>query len=297
MVDRTGLSRFCSSVSNDLLAQLDKFMPINKPLSQGGILKGGVRLVNGRSPSGDKTNQGSFNEKKDGSSFTFYARATVPNFDDKIFQRIRSNPMTVAKEFSGIIEYQISARIFQDMHDVAICALRGAISQTKDCVYDLSPRSFVGGLIEEENDRLPANHTENTVDWLIHHDCALSYFGKNSGHMKNSEEMIITRDQHKNSFIVSHLDKLRGANGCYYSIGAVPDAIVVTLQKLDGYFDDVNDFYRTHWEYDVRVKNCRWSQRNSTGVEPSLDGLIDPANWNCYADSFDELPGIILVTR
>lgn len=312
MVDKAGLDSFCSSVENALLDKLDKFMPMNRTADQGGILKGGVRLINGeRQPTNDAEQYSIRNVsyEKDGvtpkveivdhhgSSVTFFARVTVPNFDKRIFQLIRRNPMAVVKEFSGMIDHQVSARLFQDMHDVAICALRGAISQTSDSVYDLSPRSFVGGLIEKEKDRLPAKHTENTVDWLIHHSCALSYFGKNSGHMKDSEEMFITRDQHKNSFIVSHLDKLRDNSGRYYNIGAVPGAIVLTLKKFASHFDSVNDFYRAHWQYDVRVKNCRWSQRNSAAVEPTLDDLINPANWSCHAKSFDELPGIILVTR
>ena len=183
------------------------------------------------------------------------------------------------------------------MHDVAICALRGAIAQTKDSVYDLSPRSFVGGLIDKERERLPANHTENTVDWLIHRDCALSYFGKNSGHLKDGDDICMTRDQQKNSFIVTPLNKLKDNSGRYYNIGAVPGAVVVTLQKLGSVFDDINDFYRAHWQYDVRVKNCRWTNQKSGGVEPTLDDLIEPANWSCYANSFDELPGIILVTK
>lgn len=312
MVNKAGLDSFCSSVKEALLDKLDQFMPMNRPVNQGGILKGGVRLVNGERQPTNNAEQYSISDVSyekggttpkveivdhHGSSMTFFARVTVPNFDKRIFDFIRRNPMAVVKEFIGVIDHQVSARIFQDMHDVAICALRGAITQTKDSVYDLSPRAFVGGLIEEEKDRLPANQTENTVDWLVHHNCALSYFGKNSGHMKDSNEMFFTRDQHKNSFIVSHLDKLRDNNGRYCNIAAVPGAIVVTLKKFGSHFDSINDFYRAHWRYEVRVKNCRWSQRNSTGVEPTLDDLINPANWSCYAKDFNELPGIILVTR
>ena len=310
IVDQVGLESFCLSVKNALLDKLDQFIPANKTVDKGGILKGGVQLVNGVQPS-NKAEQYSIRDvsyEKDGvtpkveivdhhSSLTFFTRVTVPNFDRRIFQLIRSNPMSVVKEFSKMIEHQVSAGIFKDMHDVAICALRGAISQTKDSVYDLSPRRFVGGLIELEKDRLPANHSENTVDWIVHNDCALSYFGKNSGQLKDNEDMFIIRDQHKNSFIVSFIDKLQDNDGRYYNIGVVPGAIVLTLHKFASYFDDINDFYRAHWQYDVRVKTCQWTNRKSKGVEPTLDDLINPGNWSCYAKDFNELPGIILVTR
>jgi hypothetical protein len=221
------------------------------------------------------------------------------------FRWIGTDPAQAA----ALLGKQIAEDTISDMLNCAILAAVTALSATASNVHDYSATG-VCGLAELVKGAAKFGDRAQAIRcWLMHSKTAHDIYGAaiaNATHLFNSATVNVVQDGFGRTIVMTDSPYLQdlGANpDKYFTLGLVEGGVIV--RQNDDYDQNINttngkeNIKRTlqaEWSYNVGLKGFSWDKATG-GASPNDAAIGSSANWDQYAASAKDLPGVIVITQ
>jgi hypothetical protein len=210
-------------------------------------------------------------------------------------------------EHGVVLGRQMAEQMVADMLGTALMAGYAAMSQDSDIVYDgtagtMTPTAMLNGT------RIFGDRSSAIRAWVMHSKPLFDMFATNlanASNLFNYGTVRILGDIFGNRFVITDATQLvtTGSPDTYHSLGLVEAAIVV--QQNNDFADATVDVvgqenlavqYQAEWTYNLGVKGHSWDKSNG-GHSPNDTALGTATNWDAYATSIKDGPGVIVNTQ
>ncbi len=222
------------------------------------------------------------------------------------FRWIQQNPEVAAATFAQ----QLAKDTMQDMLGLAIGATRAALATEAEVYHDGTAGVISHRVMNRATSKF-GDYANEIVVWVMHstplfdlYDNALA----NGEALFNYGTVNIASDPFGRIFVISDNGSLRTAGvspapDTFHTLGLVPGAVVVNMNDdYDSNVDERNgdeNIVRTfqgEWSYNLGVKGFSWDKVNG-GKAPQDAAILTGTNWDRYATSHKDLPGVLLNTQ
>lgn len=233
------------------------------------------------------------------------AAGTAPvNIDPSMFLWIQQNP----KIAGAILGEQLAGDMLADMLNTAIMAGYSAMVQTTAILYNATsdtPDTLTPAALNKAAAKF-GDRASDIAAWVTH---SLPMFNFWNNNIANAAQLFtygtvsVNRDPFGRIFVVTDSDSLidfAATPDTYHLLGLVPGAIqveqnndfIANEQTINGN-ENILRTYQAEWSYNVGVKGYSWDKTNG-GKSPTNTALGTSTNWDKYATSDKDGPGVIL---
>lgn len=234
------------------------------------------------------------------------AAGTPPiRLDPGQFRWIQQNP-----EVAGAaLGQQLALDTLADMVNTGLGCTFAAMNQVAAIKYDATGNTAPADLLTFNNlnngQAKFGDQSSRIAAWVMHskpmHDL-------NGSSLTNSERLFtygsvnVSRDPYGKLLIMTDAPNLvtAGSPNIYHVLGLVPGALLV---DQNGDFDAMEEgktgdenlqrVYQAEWSYELGIKGFAWDKANG-GKSPNDAALLLGTNWDRYATSDKDLPGVLV---
>lgn len=234
------------------------------------------------------------------------AAGTPPiRLDKSQFTWIMQNP-----EVAGAaLGQQLAVDTMADMLNTGVGACYAAMSQVTDNIADVTGESAPGDLMSFINQNKGASKlgdsSNNIVAWLMHSKPMFDLYGNA---LTNTERLFtygtvnVIRDPFGRLLVMSDSPSLftAGSPNVYHNLGLVSGALMIDQnpdfdanEEVKNGDENLIRTYQAEWTYNMGIKGFAWDKTNG-GKSPTDAALFTSTNWDQYATSNKDLPGVVV---
>ena len=218
------------------------------------------------------------------------------------FRWIQQNPAIAAATFAQ----QLAKDQLQDMLRLAIGSTRAALATQAEVVHDGTAGKITHRAMNAAVSKF-GDYGNEIVVWVMH---STPLYDLYDAGLANGEALFsygtvnIASDPFGRIFVVSDNASLltAGTPNTYHTLGLVPGAVTVNMNDdYDSNVDERNGdenivrSFQSEWSYNLGVKGFAWDKTNG-GKAPQDAAILTGTNWDRYATSHKDLPGVLLNT-
>jgi Major capsid protein 13-like len=220
------------------------------------------------------------------------------------FKWIQMNP----EEAGVILGQQLAQDMVADMLNTGLLAGYSAMIQNTNILYNAtgdSPATLTHSAMNKARAKL-GDRAQDIACWVTH---SLPYYNLLSNNLTNTQVLFnygtvaVNADPLGRPFVITDSNSLIDFvpnPDTYHVLGLVSGAINVRQNSdfIDNYTtlngnDNIARTYQAEWSYNVGVKGYAWDKTNG-GKSPNDAALAVSTNWDKYATSDKDGPGVIL---
>lgn len=210
------------------------------------------------------------------------------------------------------IGQQLAGDMLADMLNTAIGCTYSAMNQVANIKYDgsglTSPANLLTFASLNNGQAKFGDRSSDIVCWVVHSKPMHDLYGANltnSGNLFTYGNVNVTRDPFGKLFVMTDCSNLfiSGTPNKYATLGLVRGAVNVEQNNdFDANEDTVNGdenikrTYQAEWTYNLGIKGFAWDKTNG-GRSPNDAALFTATNWDRYATSDKDLPGVLVLTQ
>lgn len=233
------------------------------------------------------------------------AAGTPPvRIDPSQFLWIQKNP----EEAGVILGTQLAGDVLADMLNTAIMGSYAAMIQNTGILYNATgdtPDTLTPSALNKAAAKL-GDRSGDISAWITHSLPMHNYWGNN---LANTSQLFtygtvaVRADAFGRTFVVTDCNALidfPATPDTYHVLGLVPGAVVVEqnndfIANQDTRNGDENIIrdWQAEWSYNLGIKGYAWDKTNG-GKSPNDAALAVSTNWDKYATSDKDGPGVIL---
>jgi len=202
---------------------------------------------------------------------------------------------------------QLAVDLMADMLNTSLAAAYAAMVQTTAILYDATadtPATLSPAALTKAAAKMGDRYGDIGA-WVVHSTPIHNFWGNNisnSVNLFNYGTVNVMADPFGRRFIVTDSPSLLVATK-YYTLGLVEGAI--RIEQNNDYLDNVaslngNDnitkTWQAEWSYNLGIKGYSWDATNG-GKSPNDAAIVLSTNWDKYASSDKDGPGVILKTN
>lgn len=233
------------------------------------------------------------------------AAGTPPvRIDPSQFLWIQKNP----EEAGVVLGTQLAGDMLADMLNTAILASYAAMIQTTAILYNAtgdSPDTLTHSAMQKAAAKF-GDRSQEISAWVTH---SLPFHNLINNNLSNSAQLFtygtvaVRADAFGRPFIITDSSALIDTTpnpDTYHVLGLVPGAVVVEQnndflanQETSNGDENIIRSWQAEWSYNVGIKGYAWDKTNG-GKSPTDSALGTSTNWDKYATSDKDGPGVIL---
>lgn len=233
------------------------------------------------------------------------AAGTAPvNIDPSQFLWIQKNP----QEAGVVLGTQLAGDMLADMLNTAITAGYAAMIQTTAILYNATgdtPDTLTAAALNKAAAKF-GDRSGDIAAWVTH---SLPMFNFWNNNITNAAQLFtygtvsVNQDPFGRVFVVTDCNGLidfPATPDTYHVLGLVPGALQVEQnndfianEATTNGQENILRTWQAEWSYNVGVKGYTWDKTNG-GKSPSDAALATSTNWDKYATSDKDGPGVIL---
>lgn len=234
------------------------------------------------------------------------AGAGPVRIDPSQFEWIMRSP----EEAGVVIGQQLAGDTLADLLNTGLMVGASAMSNDAEILLDISGVSgadtFSFGTFNDAQAKFGDRYGAIGA-WVMHSKVLFDIFGEaiaNSSSLFSFSTINVRQDGFGRTFIVTDSPSLKvpSPGPTYKTLGLVPGAIVVdrnadytsNIETINGY-ENIRRSWQAEWSYNAGVKGYAWD-KTSGGKAPDDAALADPDNWDRYATSHKDLPGVLVTS-
>jgi hypothetical protein len=233
------------------------------------------------------------------------ASGTPPvEIDPGQFLWIQKNP----EEAGVVLGVQLAKDMLADMLNTSILCAYAAMVQTSAILYDATsdtPDTLTHSAMNKAAAKF-GDRSQDIAAWVTH---SLPYHNLIDNNLTNTARLFtygtvsVLADVTGRPFIITDTPSLINTTpnpDTYHLLGLVPGAIRVeanndyddNIEKTNG-DENIGRTWQAEWSYNVGIKGYSWDKGNG-GKSPTDAALGTSTNWDKYASSNKDGPGVIL---
>jgi hypothetical protein len=225
------------------------------------------------------------------------------DLEPKTFEWINRSP----KEAGIIIAKQLAPKMLQDMLNAALMSIYAAMSQESAIIFDatsLSPDTMTPAHLNSGVAKF-GDRGQDIAVWISHSKPLYDFFGTsltNSQNLFRYETINVVADPFGKIFVITDSPALKSAASpaVYHVLGLVPGAAIVhqntdfvdNIQTTNG-DENIESSYQAQWSFNLGIKGFAYDKTHG-GAAPNNAALAVTTNWDRYATSEKDLPGVIV---
>jgi Major capsid protein 13-like len=210
-------------------------------------------------------------------------------------------------EAGVVLGKQLAVQVVADMVNTSVAALQAAMSQISGNIYDGTGDTpdTLNPIMMNNGQAKFGDAYRDLVCWLMHSGSLFQLWGNS---LTNAEKLFtygtvaVLQDAFGRAFIVSDIPALfiSGSPNVYWAIGA--SAAAARVERNNDYRqnvmtsngnENIMDTFQAEWSYEMGIKGFAWDKTNG-GHSPTDAALLTASNWDRYATSPKDLPGILI---
>jgi hypothetical protein len=209
------------------------------------------------------------------------------------------------KEAGVMVGKQLAEETVGDMVNAAVLSLKTALLATAAVYYNYAGTGKLNLLALNSGAAKFGDRAGAIKCWLIHgtpmHDLFAGAL-TNANQLFKSDTVNVWQDGFGRTFVVTDHPQLAN-NGTFYTIGLTAGA--ATVRQNDDFIsrvapilgkENIQEQYQASWSYMMGLKGFKWDALNG-GASPNDSALGSSANWDQYAESHKDLPGVIIASQ
>ena len=232
------------------------------------------------------------------------AAGTAPvNIDPHFWQWIQRAP----EEAGVVIGRQLAEDTLADMLAASLKSLIAALTTVgATVVYDGTAGTLsLGKLVT--GSALFGDRADDLACWVIHSKPMFDIFGAaltNANVLFTFGTVKVMQDGFGRPFIITdQTDLVYTSSGTkYHTLGLAPGGAVIeqnpdfleNIETKNGN-ENITRTYQAQWSFNLALKGFQWDKTNG-GHSPTNAALATGTNWDQYAASIKDLPGIMVNT-
>jgi len=219
--------------------------------------------------------------------------------------------MRSPEEAGVVIGQQLAGDTLADLLNTALMVGAAAMSNDAEILLNISGVSgadtFSVGTFNDAQAKF-GDRYGSIAAWVMHSKVLFDIFGEalsNSASLFSFSTINVRQDGFGRTFVVTDSPSLvvPSPGPTYKTLGLVPGAIIVdrnndytsNIETSNGY-ENIRRTWQAEWSYSAGVKGYAWD-KTSGGKAPNDAALADPDNWDRYATSHKDLPGVLVTSR
>lgn len=230
------------------------------------------------------------------------AAGTPPvNIDPHFWQWILRSP----DEAGVVIGRQLAEDTLADELAMAIKALVAALTTVGATVVHDGTAAVLSLGVLNSGSALHGDRAGDIVTWIMHskvwHDMIAGAL-TNTAQLFTFGTVKVMQDGLGRPFVVTDQPDLPyvSTGTKYHTLGLVSGAALVeqnpdyieNMETKNG-FDNITRTWQAQWSYNLALKGFAWD-KTSGGPSPSTAAIATGTNWDVYASSIKDLPGVIV---
>lgn len=234
------------------------------------------------------------------------AGAGPVRIDPAQFEWIMRSP----EEAGVVIGQQLAGDTLADLLNTGLMVGAAAMSNDSEILLDISGVSGADTFAMTTFNDAQAKFGDRyglIAAWVMHSKVLFDIFGEalvNSASLFSFSTINVRQDGFGRTFVVTDSPSLTvpSPGPTYKTLGLVPGAIMVdrnadftaNMETVNG-FENIRRSWQAEWSYNAGVKGYAWD-KVSGGKAPNDAALADPDNWDRYATSHKDLPGVLVTS-
>jgi hypothetical protein len=221
-----------------------------------------------------------------------------------MFRWIQKNP----EEAGVVLGEQLAGDMLADMLNTAVLGGYAAMVQNTDILYDATgdtPDTLTYSAMNKAEAKM-GDRSQDIAAWVTH---SLPFHNLIGGNLANAERLFtyetvsVLADYKGRPFIITDSPSLIDTTpnpDTYHLLGLVPNALSVeqnadydsNVENSNG-DENIERTWQAEWSYNLGVKGYAWDKTNG-GKAPTDAAIATSTNWDKYASSDKDGPGVIL---
>lgn len=237
------------------------------------------------------------------------AAGTPPvRLDPGQFKWIQKSP----EEAGAILGQQLAIQVMADMLNTGLAALVAALSQITSINLDVTAATAPADLFTFANQVTAAgkfgDQAQQLNTWVLHSKPLFDMLGQaitNNERLFTYGSVNVQRDPLGHIMVITDSPSLvkTGTPNKYYELLLGVAALMIgqnndytANEETKNGDENITRTFQAEWSYELGVKGFAWDKTNG-GKSPNDSALFTSTNWDRYATSDKDLPGVLMTSH